>query len=81
MANGNKQTLIQYAKVLLIFVLSFVVIIPNIEIWNLASQKLTDGFHVVFSILNLVFGGFCTYALSKKMLKDAAESEESEKSE
>ena len=69
MTDNNKQSLIQFAKVLLIFILAFVVIIPNAEIWNLASQHLTDGFHVVLSVLNFVFGGLCTFALGRKLLK------------
>ena len=61
MTQSNKENILSWLKVISVFLLFFVVLIPNMEIWNLAANKLTDGFHVVFSVLNLIFGGFSLY--------------------
>lgn len=68
MNESNKKSLLQFAKTLLVFVLGFVVLIPNVEIWNLASHGYTDVFHIVLSILNLIAGGTGLYFFGKKVL-------------
>ena len=67
MTQSNKENILSWLKVISVFLLFFVVLIPNMEIWNLAANKLTDGFHVVFSVLNLIFGGFGLYLYQKKI--------------
>lgn len=64
---SNKESVLKWLKVVSVFLLAFVVLIPNVEIWNLASNKLTDGFHVVVSVLNLIFGGAAVYFYQKKV--------------
>jgi len=66
----NKEVL-HWLKVLLVFILAFCVIIPNAEIWNMATAGHTDGFHVVVSILDFILEGglvfwFSKYCLFKK---------------
>ena len=67
MTQSNKENILSWLKVVSVFLLFFVVLIPNMEIWNLAANKLTDGFHVVFSVFNLIFGGFGLYIYQKKI--------------
>ena len=67
MTQSNKENVLSWLKVISVALLFFVVLIPNMEIWNLAANKLTDGFHVVFSVLNLIFGGFGLYLYQKKI--------------
>lgn len=72
----NKETLIQFAKVLCVFLVAFLIIITNAEIWNMASSGYTDGFHVVVSILNFVWESvlsvlfFKKYVFTKKVDKE-----------
>lgn len=72
----NKETLIQFAKVLSAFLVAFLIIITNVEIWNMASSGYTDGFHVVVSILNFVWESvlsvlfFKRYVFAKKVDKE-----------
>lgn len=65
--SSNKETVLEWLKIVSVFLLAFIVLIPNVEIWNLAANKLTDGFHVVVSILNLIFGGAAVYFYQKKV--------------
>ena len=67
MTQSNKENILSWLKVISVFLLFFVVLVPNMEIWNLASSKLTDGFHVVLSVFNLIFGGFSLYLYQKKI--------------
>ena len=67
MTQSNKENILSWLKVISVFLLFFVVLIPNMEIWNLAANKLTDGFHVVLSVFNLIFGGFSLYLYQKKI--------------
>lgn len=67
MTQSNKENILSWLKVISVFLLFFVVLIPNMEIWNLAANRLTDGFHVVFSVLNLIFGGFGLHLYQKKI--------------
>ena len=68
MTQSNKENVLSWLRVISVFLLFFVVLVPNVEIWNLAASKLTDGFHVVFSVLNLIFGGFRLYLYQKKIV-------------
>ena len=61
----NKENVLKWLKVVSVFLLAFIVLIPNVEIWNLAANKLTDGFHVAVSVLNLIFGGAAVYFYQK----------------
>lgn len=67
MTQSNKENILSWLKVISVFLFFFAVLIPNMEIWNLAANKLTDGFHVVFSVLNLIFGGFGLYLYQKNI--------------
>ncbi len=68
MNESNKKSLIEFVKVFAIALLGFIVLIPNVEIWNMASFGHTDGFHVVVSILNLVGGFTGLYFFAKNVL-------------
>ena len=69
----NKESLLLFAKVLAVFVASFFAIITNVEIWNLAADHLTDGFHVVISVLNfLMEAGLITFFSLKYLFKKKA---------
>ena len=57
-----------YVKVLLVVLLVFCTIIPNNEIWNLATQGYTDCFHVLFSCLDFILEGALIYYISKHIL-------------
>ena len=70
---SNKYQLIHGLCILLIFILSFVVLIPNVEIWNMAYLKYTDTFHVIVSIFNLLFGALSVYVFSKALLNKVNE--------
>lgn len=65
---SNKYSLMHGLCVLLIFILSFIVLIPNVEIWNMAYLGYTDTFHVIISVFNLLFGGLSVYVFSKALL-------------
>ena len=67
MTQSNKENILSWLKVISVALLFFVVLIPNMEIWNLAANKSTDGFHVVLSVFNLIFGGFGLYLYQKKI--------------
>lgn len=58
----------KFAKVFAVFLIGFIIIITNVEIWNLASVGQTDGFHVVVSILNFVLEGCGLYYVGKNVL-------------
>lgn len=72
----NKESLMQFAKVLCAFLAAFLIIITNVEIWNMASSGYTDGFHVVVSVLNFVWEVavsvlfFKKYVFAKKVDKE-----------
>jgi len=63
--SDNKNTLVQFLKVLSVFLLGFIALIPNVEIFNMASKGYTDGFHVVLAILNLLAEGVGIYFYQK----------------
>lgn len=65
MNENNKKTLMQFLKVLSVFLLGFIALIPNVEIFNMAAKHYTDGFHVVVAILNLIAEGFGIYFYQK----------------
>ena len=67
MTQSNKENVLSWLKVISVALLFFVVLVPNVEIWNLAANKLTDGFHVILSVFNLIFGGFSLYLYQKKI--------------
>ena len=70
---SNKYSLMHGLCILLIFILSFIVLIPNVEIWNMAYFKYTDTFHVILSIFNLIFGGLSVFVLGKALIKKVNE--------
>ena len=65
MNENNKKTLVQFLKVLSVFLLGFIALITNVEIFNMAAKGYTDGFHVVVAILNLIAEGFGVYFYQK----------------
>lgn len=71
----NKDVL-TWLKVLLVFLLAFCVIIPNAEIWNMASEGHTDGFHVWVSIIDFILEGGLVYYFSKFFLFKKEDKEE-----
>ena len=69
MTERNKQTLIKFAKILCLVIIGFVALITNVEIWNVASDGGTDGFHVVLSIINLLLEGAAIFFFGKWLFK------------
>lgn len=69
MTDSNKRNIKEFAKVLALFILGFLAIITNVEIWNCASNGATDGFHVWVSILNFIFEGFAIFEVWKWLFK------------
>ena len=65
MNEDNKKTLVQFLKVLSVFLLGFIALIVNVEIFNMAAGGHTDGFHVVLAIINLVAEGVGIYFYQK----------------
>lgn len=53
-------------------------IIANVEIWNLATEGYTDGFHVLFSVLNFILEGGVAFYFGKKLFKRPIKSEDTE---
>ena len=71
----------QWLKVLLVVLLGFCTVIPNAEIWNMATDGHTDGFHVWVSILDLILEGGLIFYLSKFFLFKKEVKEEKEEKE
>ena len=63
----NKEVL-HWLKVLLVVLLIACTIIPNAEIWNMATENYTDGFHVFVSILDFILEGVLIFYFSKLVL-------------
>lgn len=67
----NKSRLIRGAKVLGIIILSFIAIIANVTVFNMARELgVGFSFGVLCSVLNLIAEGFGIYFLQKAILKD-----------
>lgn len=60
----------KFLKVLTIFILGFVALVTNVEIWNVAYLGHSDGFHVFMSIINFLFEGTVIYFIAKSWLPD-----------
>lgn len=69
----------QWLKVLLVALLGFCTIIPNAEIWNMAADGHTDGFHVWVSILDFILEGGLVFYFSKFFLFKKEEKDKEEK--
>lgn len=67
----NKTNLKWFGKAIILCALIFTVLIPNVEIWNMAYHGYTDTFHVIMSIINFVVGsgGIAYFAKTKLDLK------------
>ena len=63
----NKEVL-HWLKVLLVVLLIACTVIPNAEIWNMAIENYTDGFHVFVSILDFILEGVLIFYFSKLVL-------------
>lgn len=57
-----------FLKVLFVFLLIACTVIPNSEILNMKALGYTDGFHVVFSILDFILEFGLIWFLGKKVL-------------
>lgn len=68
MTDSNKQSLIHFLKVLLIFVLALFTIVTNAGIWNTYAQDGIDGFYFWCSIFNFIAEGILIYFFAKKVL-------------
>lgn len=62
---GELKTILKFVVLILLI---GCVIVPNVEIWNMAALGHTDGFHVFFSILNFAVECGFVYFFSKKYL-------------
>lgn len=70
MTDSNKTNMIEFVKVLVLVILIFLTIIPNVEVWNCAYLGHTDKFHVWVSIFDfIVEGGLVTYFAKKVLFK------------
>lgn len=65
---SNKETMQEYGKVVWVFIVAFLIIITNVEIWNMAALGNTDGFHVCVSILNMAWEAVLSFAFFKKVV-------------
>jgi len=65
MNERNKNSLVQFLKVLSVFLLGFVALITNVEIFNMAHGGHTDGFHGWVAFINLISEGFGLYYYQK----------------
>ena len=68
MTDSNKQSLVHFLKVLLIFVLAMLTIVTSAGIWNTYAQSNIDGFYFLCSIINFVAEGILIYFFAKKVL-------------
>ena len=68
----NKTNTKWFGKALIIIALVFIVLIPNVEIWNMAHSGYTDTFHVIMSVLNFIagFAGIAYLGKNKLNMKD-----------
>lgn len=62
------KEVLHWLKVLLVVLLIACTIIPNAEIWNMAIENYTDGFHVFVSILDFILEGILIFYFSKLFL-------------
>ena len=65
MNENNKKTLVQFLKVLSVFLLGFIALITNVEIFNMVHEGCTDLFHGWVAFFNLVAEGFGVYFYQK----------------
>lgn len=69
MNESNKKSLIMFAKVLCVFLLAFVIIIPNAAVWNafVLGCSATGGFVLAVSIINFILeAGVLVWVCIKK---------------
>lgn len=64
----NKETLILFAKVLLVMILAMITIISGAAVWNAAAVGAASTFYVVVSVINFIAEGVGIYFLSRKVL-------------
>ena len=69
MTEKNKETLMTFGKVALMFFLGFLAIITGAFIWNAAAVGSASTFYVVVSVLNVIAEGVGMYFLGKKIFK------------
>ena len=74
----NKEVL-HWLKVLLVVLLIACTVIPNAEIWNMATENHTDGFHVFVSILDFILEGGLIFYFSKFFLFKKEEKKDEKK--
>jgi hypothetical protein len=64
----NKETLVQFGKVVWAMLIAMIIIITNVEIWNMCALGHTDGFHVVVSVLNVIWEAVISFLFFKKVV-------------
>ena len=64
----NKNIKLFFLLVAAVIALAFAVV-TNVEIWNMASEGHTDGFHVLMSIGNFIMELAAGYFIGRKALK------------
>lgn len=55
MTDQNKKTLKHFGKVVWAMLIAMVIIITNVEIWNVFALGNTDVFHVIVSVINVIW--------------------------
>lgn len=75
MTQENKESLIQYGKVVGFGLACFAAIITSAGVWNAVSLKAIDGFYGFVAGLNLVVEGFGFYSLYKKLFEEDKDTE------
>lgn len=68
MSDANKKTLKQFGKVTCAMIIALIIIITNVEIWNMFAVGSTDVFHLVVSIINIVWEVVVSALFFKKFM-------------
>ena len=66
MNSSNKETLKWFGQTVCAAIVVFLIIITNVEIWNMASLGHTDGFHVWVSVLNMIWESALSFVFFRK---------------
>lgn len=68
MSDANKKTLKDFGKAVWVLLIAMVIIITNVEIWNVYAAGATDVFHVVISVINLIWEAVVSVLFFKKVV-------------
>lgn len=77
MTESNKETLIQFGKVVALGLVGIIAIITAAGVWNGVADDAIGSFYGWVAAINLVVEGFGVYALYKKLFPKPVKKEES----